>query len=325
MDGTFFLPLRLGAGEWDSFGWSGPPRVSAWGAWGSSTHQRGTVMRMRIGLLLVALFVLAGNVDPSEACWHRRARRCYCPCPAVVTVAPPSPQRPARVRTFLEGAVADDDRENVRVRPPKEARARTLLPSNTVIPAEDIFEGSHRATPKTTVVHGGESETFEDIDGLIGYFESPTRRQEQWWGTVITKTTEERNQEIELVNVTINNAWIYEISKQADNDYHLLIGVNPDADNGRYLNAEISGINPDSPDATNLWELRKSFKKQYQDSTGNSLPTGFTQPMKPIHIRVSGSIFLDADHGRRAVGHGDIKNFTSWEIHPITNIQILGD
>ncbi len=263
MDGTFFLPLRLGAGEWDSFGWSGPPRVSAWGAWGSSTHQRGTVMRMRIGLLLVALFVLAGNVDPSEACWHRRARRCYCPCPAVVTVAPPSPQRPARVRTFLEGAVADDDRENVRVRPPKEARARTLLPSNTVIPAEDIFEGSHRATPKTTVVHGGESETFEDIDGLIGYFESPTRRQEQWWGTVITKTTEERNQEID--------------------------------------------------------------KKQYQDSTGNSLPTGFTQPMKPIHIRVSGSIFLDADHGRRAVGHGDIKNFTSWEIHPITNIQILVD
>ncbi len=282
-------------------------------------------MRMRIGLLLVALSVIAGIVDPAEACWRRRPRRCYCPCPAVVTVAPHSAPKPARVRAYLEGDIADDDRENVLVRPPGKVRADAVMSFNVTIPADDIFEGQHRKTPKTTVVHGGENEVFEDVDELIGYFESPERKQEQWWGKAIKKTTEERNEEIELVNVTVKQAWIYEISHQGDNDYHLLIGVNPDTDDGRYLNAEISAINPESPDAKDLWELRKLFKKQYEDYSGKSLPKGYTQPMNPIHIRLSGSIFLDADHGRRAVGHGDIKNFTSWEIHPITSIQILVD
>jgi hypothetical protein len=198
-----------------------------------------------------------------------------------------------------------------------------MLPLNVSIPADDLFEGEHRMTPKTTVVHGGDAVAFNDPGELIDYFESPLRQQEQWWGTTIKKTTEERNPDIEMVNVTVNDAWIYEISHQADNDYHLLIGISPDTDDGRYMNAEISGINPDSPDASDLWALRQSFKQQYETSTHKSLPSGYTQPRSPIHIRVSGSIFLDADHGRSAVGHGDIKNFTSWEIHPITAIQIL--
>jgi hypothetical protein len=85
------------------------------------------------------------------------------------------------------------------------------------------------------------------------------------------------------------------------------------------------GIDPNSPDAEDLWAVRKSFKQQYEDSTGKSFPAGFTQPPNPIHIRVTGSIFLDADHDREAVGHGDITNFTFWEIHPITKIEILDD
>ena len=134
-----------------------------------------------------------------------------------------------------------------------------------------------------------------------------------------------RNEEVEMVNVTVNDAWIYEISRQSDCDYHLLIGVHPSNDEGKYLNAEISSINLDSPDAMHLWNVRKSFRQQYQDQMGKSLPAGrsFAQPTPPIHIRVSGSIFLDADHDRREVGHHDIKNFTSWEIHPITKIEIL--
>jgi hypothetical protein len=283
-------------------------------------------VRPTIVLLVLAISAIAGTADRSEAGRRRRFQRCYCPCPSVVTVTPRSIQRPTRVRTaFLESEVADDDRENALAPVPNQLRGEAVLPSNVTIPSDDIFKGKHRKTPKTTVVHDGETQVFEDIDGLIGYFESPERRQEQWWGTVITKSTDERNAEIELVNVTVNNAWIYEVSHQADNDYHLLIGNSPDNDDGRYLNAEISGINPDSPDAKDLLDLRNSFKQQYQDYAGKPLPKGYTQPRNPIHIRVMGSIFLDADHGRAAVGHGDIKNFTSWEIHPITMIQILGD
>src|SRR6266446_4889528 len=189
-------------------------------------------MRLKTVLLLVAVTSFAGLVDRSEAGWRRRQRCCH-NWPAVACTAPqPAPKQP-RARTFLEGDVADDDRENVRLRPPAERRAFKLTPSDAVIPPEDIFEGEHRKTPKTTVVHDGESQNFETVDGLIAYFESPKRQQEQWWGSVITKTTDERNQEIELVNATVKDAWIYEISRQGDNDYHRLIGVHPDNDEGR--------------------------------------------------------------------------------------------
>ncbi len=272
-------------------------------------------MRMRLSPLLIALAVVLGVADQSEARWRLRHRRCY--YPAFVTCAPQPTQAPQRLR--IQG-IAEEEGENV----PRRATADVVTPFNVTIPAEDIFNGTDRKTPKTTVVHDGENQIFQDVDELIGFFESPERKQEQWWGTVIKKTTEERNAQIELVNVTVQDAWIYEISKQADNDYHLLIGVSLGNDAGRYLNAEISAINAESPDTKELWELRKSFKQQFEDHEG-SLPAlnNFIQPATPIHIRLSGSIFLDADHGRRKVGHGNIKNFTSWEIHPITSIQIL--
>jgi hypothetical protein len=281
-------------------------------------------MRVKMLLLLVGVTSFAGLAERSEACWRRR-QRCCCNYPVFVSAAPQAAPKQPRVRTYLEGDVADDDRENVRKRPPGERRTFKLTPADAVIPPEDIFEGEHRKTPKTTVVHDGESRNFDTVDDLIAFFESPARQQDQYWGTVITKTTDERNPQIELVNATVRDAWIYEISHQADNDYHLLIGVNPDNDQGRYMNAEISALNPDSPDAKDLWQLRKLFKQQYENHTGKSLPKGYTQPRNPIHITLTGSIFLDADHDRRAVGHGDIKNFTSWEIHPITMIQILED
>jgi hypothetical protein len=211
------------------------------------------------------------------------------------------------------------------LRPPKKTPREVRLAFDAAITDDDIWNGHDRQTAKTTIVHGGEEQAFQDVDGLLAFFESPTRIQENWWGTIITQQTDDRNSEIELVNVTVQDAWIYEISRQNDHDYHLLIGIHPDLDQGRYLNAEIASIRLESPDAKALWAVRKSFRKQYEAQTGNLPPQGltFTQPANPIHIRVSGSIFLDADHGRAAVGHHDVKNFTSWEIHPITNIQIL--
>jgi hypothetical protein len=231
----------------------------------------------------------------------------------------------ARVQSFIEGD-ANEEAEHLRSRQPKKALADAVRPSNVRIPAADIFDGVDRFTPKTTIVHDGEDKPVGNVDELIDFFESPIRIQEKWWRKAITTSTEERNK-IEQVNVTVQDAWIYEISKQKDNDYHLLIGVRPDLNGGRYVNAEISGIDPQGPDAAFLWTLRQSFKSQFPEYAGRSLPNvgRFIQPRYPMHIRVSGSIFLDADHGREAVGHGDIKNFTSWEIHPITKIDFVDD
>ncbi len=291
-------------------------------------------MCKRILFFALACLAVVGVTDRSEAFWRNRRNQCCCPafvppcCCMPFTAASPQPSvNVPRVRTPLEGAIGEEE-EHERIA--KESLNREhkdlLLRANVRVPASEEFEGSDRKTPKTTVVHGGDTRTFDGVDELIAYFETPERKQERWWGKMITKQTDERNA-IELVNVTVRNAWIYEISRQPDNDYHLLIGVSPDKDDGRYINAEISAINPDSDDAADLWSLRKDFVEQYQHHEGKPVPKTkrFAQPQTPIHIRLTGSIFLDADHGRSAVGHGEIKNFTSWEIHPITKIQILPD
>lgn len=278
-------------------------------------------MRLRIAYLLLAVCVMAGIADRAEARWRRR-NQCTC-CPVVVC----APCAPSAVtpRVFREGPVTDAGVEDELPAALKRTPADFMRRLNLSIPEEDIWNGKHRAGAKTSEVHDGEHKTFADVNELIQYFESPKRKQEKWWRKDIKKTTDQRNEEVEMVNVTVNDAWIYEISRQSDCDYHLLIGVHPSNDEGKYLNAEISSINLDSPDAMHLWNVRKSFRQQYQDQMGKSLPAGrsFAQPTPPIHIRVSGSIFLDADHDRREVGHHDIKNFTSWEIHPITKIEIL--
>jgi hypothetical protein len=277
-------------------------------------------MRARITLLLLTVCAMTGITDRAEARWRRR-NQCVC-CPEVACV--PSAPTAITPRSFREGPVTDGDVEEERPLL-RRTPADFLRRLNVAIPEEDIWNGSDRAGAKTSVVHGGEHQTFDGVNELIEFFELPDRKQEKWWRKDIKQSTDQRNEEIEMVNVTVKDAWIYEISRQKDCDYHLLISVDPNNHERRYLNAEISSINLDSPDAMQLWNVRKSFRQQYRDHTGRSLPTGksFTQPTPPIHIRLTGSIFLDADHGRRAVGHHDIKNFTSWEIHPITKIEIV--
>jgi hypothetical protein len=122
----------------------------------------------------------------------------------------PAVKKPPHVRRYLEGPTANDDDENAL--PPRvldHLRATALLRFNASIPDDDIFQGQHRPIPETTVVHSGENKSFNTVTELIRYFESPHRKQEQWWRTVIKQTTNERNEEIELLNVSVKYAWIY--------------------------------------------------------------------------------------------------------------------
>src|SRR4051812_2658979 len=113
-------------------------------------------MRVRAGRLIAIGTLLIGAADPTQACWFRH-RACW--CPAVAQPAQPAPL-PVRVRTYLEGDVAADDEENVRARPPKRVPREAVRGFDaSAIPDEDLWEGSHRETPKTTVVHAGEAET----------------------------------------------------------------------------------------------------------------------------------------------------------------------
>jgi hypothetical protein len=285
-------------------------------------------MRLRITLLFVILGLVAAMGERSEAAIRRFQRNSCCPqvvcCPTVTTMTPQAAPAVARVRTYSESDTPDEEHDIDGDRL-TEVAATDGVAINAPIPTHDLFLGSDRKIPKTTIARGGSNETFADVDALIAFFESPLRKQERLWRTVIMPTTKERNAEVELVNVKVRDAWIYEISRQGDNDFLLMLGVHPDRDQGKYVIAEVSAINVQSPDVLELWMLRKSFRTQYEDHTNKPLPMGHTQPRKPLHVRISGSIFLDTDHPRGTVGHGDIKNFTSWEIHPITSITILGE
>lgn len=57
-------------------------------------------------------------------------------------------------------------------------------------------------------------------------------------------------------NVTVT-AYLYATKKETDNDFHLLIGDNPNGGDGRFMTAEVSGLpNPDNNHTPQVHQVR---------------------------------------------------------------------
>jgi hypothetical protein len=112
---------------------------------------------------------------------------------------------------------------------------------------------------------------------------------------------------------------LYATKKETDNDFHLLLGTDPSADNPRYMTAEISGLpRPDNAFSDVLRDARQQLKDFFGDSP---LPgSRYVKFDPPVPVRVTGSLFFDIDHRPGDVGTGRIRPDTVWEIHPVTSI-----
>jgi hypothetical protein len=136
---------------------------------------------------------------------------------------------------------------------------------------------------------------------------------------ITTEQTSKRVSE-EKRNVRVR-AFLYAASREADNDFHLIIGRDPDRSPSLYMTVELSGLPPSSSSHFN--RLKKA-RDDYKAFFGDNLPGmsyDFYDP--PIPVEIEGSLFFDMSHATGSKpGPSSLRDDipTIWEIHPISKI-----
>lgn len=136
----------------------------------------------------------------------------------------------------------------------------------------------------------------------------------------ITATANSNRVSEEDRNVSVDG-WIHYAKKEADNDYHVLLGTSKNVNQAQLMNIEISGLPPhDSKAFDALKGVRDDFENLFELVLPKMRGSKFPQ-ITPTHVRVTGSMFYDIDHPAGAVGPTGHRPKSSWEIHPVTKIS----
>lgn len=183
-------------------------------------------------------------------------------------------------------------------------------------PVGDTFAGTARKAAKLSISSAAQ-ENSADVSSLIKTFQPFDMKNHV--PAIATDTTSGRVAEEER-NVKVRG-FLYAASREADNDFHLIIGDDPTAASPQMMTMEISALpDPGSASLATLQSVRDSFKGFF----GDKLPAqtyDFYQPQIPVEIE--GSVFWDASHANgNAPGPPDLKPKMPviWEVHPITKI-----
>jgi hypothetical protein len=189
-------------------------------------------------------------------------------------------------------------------------------------PVGDDFQGTARKAAKLSI-SASKTENFKDLKDLIASL-TPDAKMVAHKPKITTLATSKRVKE-EDRNVHVN-AFLYAASREADNDFHLIIGRDPKSTPEMYMTMELSGLPPeDAASFPQLNAARDAFKKFFAD-TGATLPVetyDFYQP--PISVQIDGSLFFDMTHATGPhPGPASLKSRmpTIWEVHPISKIVL---
>jgi hypothetical protein len=121
-------------------------------------------------------------------------------------------------------------------------------------------------------------------------------------------------------NVTVTG-FLYATKKETDNDFHLLIGDNPNGGNGRFMTAEVSALPVATSASTPQFERVRDQYKEFFRNTGQQLPgSNYRIFPDPVPVTITGSIFFDVDHGIGQVHSHNAAPETVWEIHPVSDL-----
>jgi hypothetical protein len=123
----------------------------------------------------------------------------------------------------------------------------------------------------------------------------------------------------EKKNVSITTSYLYAISRESDEDFHLIIGNSTSASS--LINVEVSGNPPSSQSSYSAINATRNVIKSYfgKDFCGQSGYTKFTPAIRIYTL--TGSMFFDVDHGAGTVGPTGLRPNSSWEIHPVKSIS----
>ena len=187
-------------------------------------------------------------------------------------------------------------------------------------PAGDSFKGKERKAAKLSI-SAAKMETFKDLKNLIKSL-APEIDMTIRTPPISKATTSNRVKE-EKRNVHVK-AFIYAASREDDNDFHLIIGRDPQATPEMYMTMELSGLPPKSnPSSKKLTAARDAFKKFYDENLGGLPGLKYDFPDPPVPVEIEGSLFFDITHatGSRP-GPKSLKSRMPvvWEVHPITKM-----
>ncbi len=224
----------------------------------------------------------------------------------------------ARVKTFIfkgktHRAIPTDERGESEEKELRENRRRG--PNDG-----EHFAGAARKAAKTSFA-AAPVERFASPGALLDSIlqgSSPGDNDQQMRGNL---NEDSPRSAPERRNVTVT-AFLYATKKEADNDFHLLIGGDPNDGTGRYMTSEVSGLpNPDDAMTPAFQKVRDQYKAFFA-STGQELPGDrYVRFDPPVPVTITGSIFFDVDHEIGEVRSGNIVPETVWEIHPVSDIQ----
>lgn len=197
---------------------------------------------------------------------------------------------------------------------PLPAAAIVPLTAPRPAPTDNRFRGTARKAAKLSIANA-QLEQFNDVNKLIATFPAHATMVKR---KISTKANSNRV-DVEKRNVKVK-AFLYAASLEDDNDYHLIIGRDPDKP-AKYMTAEISGLPPNSSAA---FDALSGARAAYFDFFGNGLPgTSYDFYDPPIPIEIEGSLFWDSSHakgGRPGPETLRPKMPVVWEIHPVTKI-----
>ncbi len=201
--------------------------------------------------------------------------------------------------------------------PSKAAGLNVFLAAKAAAPVGDNFEGTARKAAKLSIADA-ETEDFDDVKDLI---ESLTSDKKMKNHVPKIKTDAKSNRVAEEKRNIRVRAFLYAASREDDNDFHLIIGRDPDESQELYMTMELSGLPPsNSASFKKLRAARNAYKKFFK----NNLPGfGYEFPDPPIPVEIEGSLFFDMNHASGSKpGPKDLRSHmpTIWEVHPITKI-----
>ena len=186
-----------------------------------------------------------------------------------------------------------------------------------VAPPSDSFKGKARKATKLSIVAGAPRK-FSDLKKLISVL-PPDEDMIKHKPPITTKQTSRRVAE-EKRNVRVRT-FLYAASREADNDFHLIIGRSRSKSPSMYMTVELSGL--PSKSSTHFKRLKKA-RESYKTFFADQLP-GLTYDFydPPIPVEVEGSLFFDMSHANGSKpGPKSLRDDipTIWEIHPISKI-----
>jgi hypothetical protein len=212
-------------------------------------------------------------------------------------------------------------------KPTKAAVAEAMFVEAKKKAPGERFGGTSRRAAKLSVADA-KTEKFKNVADLIATLASHKLMLKKFKAKEITTDAKSNRVAEEKRNVRVA-AWIYAASIEDDNDYHLILGLDPDGGgNPVYMTMELSGLPPANMKShAALKSARDTFKKYFAKFYVNDLPGksyDFYDP--PIRVDVEGSLFWDASHangGRPGPQSLRADMPVIWEVHPISKMKLF--